>query len=127
MKTTLENKHGEPVVMDATALTPIAFKHTFGADMLKQLNAIRKGDADETELFELAGKMAFIMTATAANEKEFEKVMHLTLDDYYKFLFDFTSDYFQRGDVQMLIYGTWFNNAETIDKAKNLTSPPNVN
>lgn len=127
MKTTIENKHGEPVIMDATALTPIAFKHTFGADMLKDLNAIRKGDADETTLLELAGKMAFIMTATAENEKDFKKVMSLTLDDYYEFLNSFSSDYFQRGDVQFLIYGTWFNNAETIDKAKNLTSPPNVN
>ena len=124
MKNTLTDKNGEPVVICATALCPIAFKHTFGADMLKDLTAIRNGEAEATDVFELVSKLAFIMSAQAENEKDFIKVMSLTDSDYYEFLNRFDSGYFMDEKTHLLVFGTWFNNAEVIDKAKNPQSPP---
>ena len=126
MKNTIIDKNGDPVIISATALTPIAFKHTFGEDMLKTLAAIHKGETDKAEMIDACGKMAFIMAAQAANENNFEAVMSLTINDYYKFLNGFNSDAFTNEQTQVTVIGTWFNNADVIEKAKNPASRPNA-
>ena len=127
MKNTLTDKKGDPVIIEATALTPIAFKHIFGGDMLKDLTAIRKGERDKTEIFELLSKMAFVMATQAANINNAGAVMSATVEGYYDFVNTFDSNYFTQQETQGVIYGTWFNNADVIDKAKNLPSPPKEN
>lgn len=123
MKNTITNKAGDPVVIEATALTPIAYKHVFGADMLKDLNAIKDAKQDPEEIFTLSSQMAFIMATQAANTKDVSAVMGATMTGYYEFLNAFESDYFQKLDTQGVILATWFNNASVIDKVKNLQSP----
>ena len=123
MKNTITDKRGEPVIIEATALTPIAFKHIFGADMLRELTALRDENADKTEIVELCSKMAFVMATQAANIKDVNAVMSATVEGYYEFLNTYDSDYFQHLDNQGIILATWFNNASVIDKVKNLQSP----
>ena len=127
MKNTITNKQGDPVIIEATALTPIAYKHVFGGDMLKDLNAIRNGARESMDFFAISSQMAFVMATQAANIKDTSAVMRSTIENYYDFLNDFESDYFQSLDVQGVILATWFNNASVIDKIKNLQSPPKEN
>ena len=126
MKNTITDKNGDPVIISATALTPIAFKHTFGEDMLKTLAAFCEANDVRYFLIDACGKMAFIMAAQAANETNFEAVMSLTINDYYKFLNGFNSDAFTNEQTQVTVIGTWFNNADVIEKAKNPASRPNA-
>ena len=127
MKNTITNKQGDPVIIEATALTPIAYKHIFGGDMLKDLKEIRGGDREKTDFFELCSQMAFVMATQAANLKDASAVMNADKAGYYEFLNDYESNYFQSTDVQGVILATWFNNASVIDKIKNLQSPPKEN
>lgn len=123
MKNTITDKAGEPVIIEATALTPIAYKHVFNSDMLKDLNQIKDGDRDGIEFFELLSKMAFVMARQAANLKDINAVMSATFEDYLEFINSFESNYFQTLDAQGVILATWFNNASVMDKVKNLQSP----
>lgn len=127
MKNTLTDRNGDPVVICATALAPIAFKHIFGADMLKAIIAMRKSTGDKTEMLDITSKMAFVMAAQAANLNDYKAVMSKTVDDYYDFLNQFEGGYFETEQTQVTILGTWFNNADVIDKAKNRQSPPKEN
>lgn len=127
MKNTLTDKKGDAVLIEATALTPIAYKHVFGADMLKEINKIKNGDKDPEDIYDLASQMAFIMATQAANLNDYQAVMNATIDSYYEFLNNFDSDYFNNMEHYYVILGTWFNNADVIDKAKNLQSPQNEN
>lgn len=123
MKNTLTDKNGDPVVITASALTPIVYKHVFGGDMLKDLNAIRNGAVESTNIFDLNSKCAFVMAAQAEHAKDLSALMAVTQTNYYEFLDRFSSDYFFSESAQGLVFGTWFNNAEVIDKAKNPQSP----
>lgn len=127
MKNTITDKKGDPVIIEATALTPIAYKHIFGGDMLKDLNTLRGENGEKTDFFELCSKMAFVMVTQAANINDTVAVMRAEITDYYDFMNNYESDYFQSLDTQAVILGTWFNNASVIDKIKNLQSPPKEN
>lgn len=127
MKNTLTDRNGDPVVICATALAPIAFKHIFGTDMLKSLIALREPGKDKADVLDLSPKMAFVMAAQAANLNDYRAVMNKTIEDYYDFLNMFDSGYFETELTQVTIMGTWFNNADVIEKAKNPQSPPKEN
>lgn len=127
MKNTLTDRNGDPVVICATALAPIAYKHIFGADMLKSLMSLRETTSNKVEVFDTTSKMAFVMATQAANLNDFKAVMDKTEDDYYAFLNQFEGGYFEQELVQVTILGTWFNNADVIEKAKNPQSPPKEN
>lgn len=127
MKNTLTDRNGDPVVICATALAPIAYKHIFGSDMLRELITLRDSKSNKADIFDTTSKMAFVMAAQAANLNDFKSVMSKTEEDYYAFINEFEGGYFETDIVQATIIGTWFGNADVIEKAKNLQSPPKEN
>lgn len=126
MKKTITDKTGAEVVLSATALVPIAYKHLFGCDMLKSFADIKNGKTEPVEIFDLCSKCAFIMSEMHNRETDFVSMMTLKLEDYYAFLMRFDSDYFSREKTTGAVFDTWFNNAETTDHAKNPPSPPSA-
>lgn len=127
MKNSIIDRKGDPVLIEATALTPIVYKHTFGGDMLKDMTAIRNGSLDKNDIFDLCAKCAFIMSKQVTHNKDLAGLMSLKIEDFYEFLNDFESNSFMTEETQAIIFGTWFNNANVIDKVKNPQSPPNEN
>lgn len=126
MEKKIIDRTGAEVVLSATALVPIAYKHTFGCDMLKSFADIKNGKIEPVEIFNLCSKCAFIMSEMHNRETDFVSMMTLKLEDYYAFLMRFDSDYFSREKTTGAVFDTWFNNAETTDHAKNPPSPLNA-
>jgi len=126
MENKIIDRNGTAVVITATALVPIAYKHTFGSDMLKGFADIKNGKTEPVEIFDLCSKCAFIMSEMHNRETDFVSMMSLKLEDYYAFLMRFDSDYFSREKTTGAVFDTWFNNAETTDHAKNPPSPPSA-
>lgn len=125
MEKIITDKTGAEIVLSSTALVPIAYKHTFGCDMLKSFADIKNGKVESTDIFDLCAKCAFIMSEMHTRETDFVSMMTLKLEDYYSFLMRFDSDFFIKEETTTAVFDTWFNNAETTDHAKNPPSPLN--
>lgn len=78
---------GKTTRLHSNAATPIRYKTIFKKDLMIEISKMQKGESSESEIYELPGKLAFIMNMQA--EKTKEELGKLSEEDYYSWLEDF--------------------------------------
>lgn len=122
MKTTLEIKD-KNLDMVSNALTPILYRQIFKKDFLQQLTSLRKLKGKKREDYtdedyglatsraEMLTQLAFVMNQQAKIVQA-EKLVQLTITQFYTWLMDFETDDFNDPTVMSGILAIWQGNSD---------------